>query len=502
MKKICFHLFTFICILNVSGQYQVTPIPFKAYVANNANILNTLDDTHSNPLNLPFDFNFFDINYNTYRISTNGYMIFNATNNFSPWSFNLTIPNASFPVKNAILGCYHDMDNGSSQGQITYSTIGAAPFRKHIIIFNNQPHFSCTTIKSTFQMIIYETLNIIDVQIINKPTCTNWNGGRAVVGLINSTGLEGIVAPGRNTGSWTANQEGWRFFDANFNNGSYYYTTCDDDLDGFAPFSLDLIRQELNSADPSAVLIYPSVADANANTNQITGSSYINTTTLNQTIFAAYNGQIKTVYLTALDCNIDYDLDTVSTALEDLNADSNLSNDDTDGDGIPNFLDNDDDGDMVLTEFEYVFAGGLLGDNTLQDTDGNGIPDYLDNDDDGDGTLTKFEDYNQNNNPMDDDVNQNGIADYLDEAVSLNAISYYLDNYFIVYPNPTADVLSIENGTTFEIEDISILNLNGQILKSYTNSFSNINFSDLQTGVYFVKIKVNHQTVKKKIIKK
>ena len=135
MKKICFHLFTFICILNVSGQYQVTPIPFKAYVANNANILNTLDDTHSNPLNLPFDFNFFDINYNTYRISTNGYMIFNATNNFSPWSFNLTIPNASFPVKNAILGCYHDMDNGNGQGQITYSTIGAAPFRKHIIIF-------------------------------------------------------------------------------------------------------------------------------------------------------------------------------------------------------------------------------------------------------------------------------------------------------------------------------------------------------------------------------
>lgn len=504
MKNTWLNLLALVLTLNIYSQYEVTPIPFKAYTAN-ASILQTLDDFRSDPIDFGFNFNFYDNFYDTYRISTNGYMIFNAEGGFSPWNFNLAIPNASFPVKNAILGCYHDMDNGGNPinaGQITYSTLGAAPFRKHIVIFKNQPHFQCSNLKSTFQMIIYETFNIVDVQIINKPTCTSWNGGRAVVGLINETGLEGIAAPGRNTGSWTANQEGWRFYEPGFISGIYYYTACDDDLDGYFSFNLDLVRQELNPSNPGNVNIYPTVADAQASTNEIFGSSFINTSAFNQKIYASYSGQIKTVFLTALDCNIDYDLDTVPTAMEDLNGDGNLSNDDTDGDGIPNFLDNDDDGDMVLTEFEYVFSGGLLGGNTLQDTDGDGVPDYLDNDDDGDGTLTKLEDYNQNNNPMDDDVNQNGIPDYLDVTISLNTINHGLDKYIVVYPNPTTDFLNIENGTTFDIQEVSLQAINGQILKVYSHNPSQINLSDLQTGIYFLKLKVNNQTITKKVIKK
>ena len=45
-----------------------------------------------------------------------------------------------------------------------------------------------------------------------------------------------------------------------------------------------------------------------------------------------------------------------------------------DGDGVPNYLDNDDDGDGVLTIDEYDTDN----DGTPDDTDGDGTPDYLD----------------------------------------------------------------------------------------------------------------------------
>ena len=79
-------------------------------------------------------------------------------------------------------------------------------------------------------------------------------------------------------------------------------------------------------------------------------------TGISQTIFAVNEGVITQLNLSVIDCRVDYDLDGVPTVAEDLNGDGNLANDDTDGDGIPNFLDNDDDGDMILTSVEYVFT--------------------------------------------------------------------------------------------------------------------------------------------------
>lgn len=71
----------------------------------------------------------------------------------------------------------------------------------------------------------------------------------------------------------------------------------------------------------------------------------------------------------------DYDLDGVPSHLEDLDGDGFGSNDDTDGDGLPNFVDNDDDGDGVLTRYEDIDGDG---DPTNDDTNGNGTPNYLD----------------------------------------------------------------------------------------------------------------------------
>ncbi|MFK7929371.1 MAG: hypothetical protein AB8H79_14345, partial [Myxococcota bacterium] len=90
-------------------------------------------------------------------------------------------------------------------------------------------------------------------------------------------------------------------------------------------------------------------------------------------------------------CNpLDTDGDTIWDYLEDVNGDGNLENDDTDGDGRPNYDDPDDDGDEIPTAFE-TYDG--TGNPMRQDSDRDGTPDYLDEDDDNDGVLTRVESY-------------------------------------------------------------------------------------------------------------
>ncbi|EPR72600.1 Calcium-binding protein [Winogradskyella psychrotolerans RS-3] len=103
----------------------------------------------------------------------------------------------------------------------------------------------------------------------------------------------------------------------------------------------------------------------------------------------------------------DHDNDGVPSYLEDLDGDLDVTNDDTDGDFNPNFVDIDDDGDLVLTidelipttytvntndnEDEPVLAanefersrtqiGGVITIKTVTivDSDSDGTPDYLD----------------------------------------------------------------------------------------------------------------------------
>lgn len=73
----------------------------------------------------------------------------------------------------------------------------------------------------------------------------------------------------------------------------------------------------------------------------------------------------------------DHDHDNVVSNDEDIDNDGDVTNDDTDGDGIPNYLDTDDDGDGTLTKDEDTNNDG---DPRNDDTDGDGIPNYLDSD--------------------------------------------------------------------------------------------------------------------------
>ena len=115
---------------------------------------------------------------------------------------------------------------------------------------------------------------------------------------------------------------------------------------------------------------------------------------------------------------MDHDNDYIPSYMEDLDADMDIYNDDTDADLVSNFLDTDDDGDGFSTfrevialnltdtsleglsaqmqafeplDSDQLFTPLITADDgtfsitliTLEDTNGNGIPNYLDADDTG-----------------------------------------------------------------------------------------------------------------------
>ena len=173
-----------------------------------------IDDVWSSVISMPFNFCFFGNTYNQIVIGANGVISFDLSNagGWCEWSFSNTIPNTTGePYRNSINGAYHDMDPSISGGDINYAILGSYPCRTFVINYNNVPHFLCNSITTTQQIVLYETTNVIEVYINNKPTCTSWNSGNAVIGIQNTNGTIGYTPPGRNTGSWSTSNEAWRF---------------------------------------------------------------------------------------------------------------------------------------------------------------------------------------------------------------------------------------------------------------------------------------------------
>ncbi len=170
------------------------------------------DDQFSGVLNIGFDFCFYGNSYNQLLISSNNYVSFDLTNanGFSPWSIPGPVPSPANPM-NTVLGPWQDINPGVG-GQIFYNVAGTAPFRRFVVSYFNVPMFSCTGLLYSSQIILYETTNVIETHILNKPLCTTWNNGQAIHALHDITGTIADVVTGRNAPTqWNAANEGIRF---------------------------------------------------------------------------------------------------------------------------------------------------------------------------------------------------------------------------------------------------------------------------------------------------
>jgi gliding motility-associated-like protein len=181
---------------------------------------------------------------------------------------------------------------------------------------------------------------------------------------------------------------------------------------------------------------------------------------------------------------------------------------DTDGDSLPDYLDEDSDNDNVPDSIEghdhdhdgipdVVYIGsdkdndglddGYEGSTTidvdvndeindpyndLPNTDGDDEVDFRDNDDDDDGILTADEDENGDGNYANDDFDGDGIPNYLDS--DLIVLDDEVEVFNVITPNNDGihDVLTIRGIENYPNNTIKIYNRWGVLVyatKAYNN---------------------------------
>ena len=206
-----------------ANDYTVTSIPYAppySFTDGTRIFADATDDTWGSVVNLPFAFCYYGNTYTQIVPGANSVATFNTdvAEGSCAWSFSSSLPSSSL-FENTIFACYRDIYPSSSDyvastgsGAIYEGVLGAYPCRSYKLSFNNIKLFSCTEVTTFSSMIVlYEGTNIIDIYLRDAPTCTDWNSGNGVIGIQNGDGTAAVVPPGRNTGSWTAHNEAWRF---------------------------------------------------------------------------------------------------------------------------------------------------------------------------------------------------------------------------------------------------------------------------------------------------
>ena len=214
-----------------TSDYSVKQIPFESHIfefTEGTNIGASSDDHWQSGVQLPFVFTFFGKPYTTVYPGTNGLISMNPQSGFCEYSY--PQPPASppysaipFKYKNCIYGVYEDIDCGyfntycyNTMGAVRTGVLGSAPCRAFVFNYLNVGlfgHHSSPSNYNTYQMVIYEGTNIIDVYVKHRDCCasTNNSNHEGIIGLQNNTSSQILLAPGRGMTSWTADEEGWRF---------------------------------------------------------------------------------------------------------------------------------------------------------------------------------------------------------------------------------------------------------------------------------------------------
>lgn len=197
------------------------------------------DDGTSNAINIGFPFEYFGAPYNQLYVSPNGYIGFDPPlpGNFQPEE----LPSCDADVPNlAIVACWEDFNPGAG-GSVTYTTTGVAPNRRFVVSWNNVPFFggNCGGQTSSFQIHLYETTNVIEIHITNKPACASMWTGVSVTGLI-----------GANSGT-NCNcgyiEDAYNGNTVSFNNDAFRYTPLEGTVGGDA--TLESVQWTLNGAN-------------------------------------------------------------------------------------------------------------------------------------------------------------------------------------------------------------------------------------------------------------
>lgn len=232
----CFSYSATVADLKSTEDYVVGTIPYNffPYSASGTALTSIYsDDKFSAAIQLPFTFCFYGQNYTSCVIGSNGVITFDVSNANQSNAWPLTVSSVAQPIpyaggtqnvispayypKASIMGAYHDVDpsvtSTSPNRRIEWLVAGTAPCRMFIVNYYQVPMFSstCNAQLATHQIILYESTGVIDVNITNKPTCSSWNSGLAILGVQNFNRDKAVAAPGKNATVWSSQNESYRF---------------------------------------------------------------------------------------------------------------------------------------------------------------------------------------------------------------------------------------------------------------------------------------------------
>ncbi len=200
-----------------------------AVILTNPSQVNLSDDSWSGLVNIGFNFSIYNNTYSQCVIGSNGLLSFNAANanGYCAWALGGvgTLPTGGFATAfNSAMICMSDLNPGAG-GNIYYQTLGTAPNRRFVVLYENTPTFG-TTDCNYMATILHETSNQIDYHIATKQMVPTWNGGLAIQGAENNGGTVAHITPGRNNSQWTAFQDAKRMTPtAPGNTGAYTIST-------------------------------------------------------------------------------------------------------------------------------------------------------------------------------------------------------------------------------------------------------------------------------------
>ncbi len=533
--------------------YSVASIPYTPFFPfSGGTVIDGAGDDEWTPIiNLPFSFCFYGVIYNQILVGTNGVITFDTTNQIPggncPWSFNSTIPSPAFPIRNAIYGTYQDNDirTVGNGGAITNSAlqnvnyyvldvgVNAAPNRVFVANFNELPMYQCGVSAGlqTSQIVIYETTNVIDINIKTRTACTTWNSGSGLIGLQNEAGTLATVPPARNTGTWTTTNEAWRFSPSGnlntqlswYDNGVLVNTdinplvVCPTEEDHFSA----VVSYTNCSGAPTTMtaewtdsLFAPPLPISDPDDSTVCGQNpppYLVDLTINEPI--VLNGQILS----------DYDVAYYENLTDAQNQASNyIANP-----AVYSFTDSHiiymsivdlvSTGCAAIKPFSVTVLPSVTaptGNSQQNFTTGQTLADLAVTGD----NIIWYDDAVAGNVLPSNTVLQNNATYYASQTVNgcesrrLNptrlAVTVHLvlantvfsKNGFAVYPNPVTTIVTI-SGTT-DIESIGVYNALGQEImrQLQTGKEVKVDVSQWNSGIYFIKINDANQLIK--IIKK
>lgn len=157
------------------------PVPAHAvdgeitYTGTNTELIG--DDVGAGPFNLGFTFNYYGTNYTQAYVNINGTVTFGS--NYSAYSNGAL---ASSGADNTIYAFWDDL-NTQSNRIIYYATVGAAPNRKFVTQWTNIYFHGTTVQMGTFQAILYEGSNDIQIQYRDLLGGARALGNSATIGI-------------------------------------------------------------------------------------------------------------------------------------------------------------------------------------------------------------------------------------------------------------------------------------------------------------------------------